>query len=177
MKLYNKSALIILLGTLSGVAAAGPAHHSSMQNHSMGHSGSMPHSMSHGEQTDEVPAFGVKGRLKDVTRTIDVGMFDTMTFSPEKVAIREGETVRFLITNEGKIPHEFVIGSKADLKAHAEMMRQMPKMKHAEENMVTLNPGQKSAIVWKFTTSGVVDFACLIPGHMEAGMTGVFNVN
>jgi uncharacterized cupredoxin-like copper-binding protein len=38
--------------------------------------------------------------------------------------------------------------------------------------MITLKAGQRAGIVWQFDKSGSVDFACLIPGHMEAGMMG-----
>jgi len=56
------------------------------------------------------------------------------------------------------------------------MMRKMPGMKHAEPNMITLNAGQTGGIVWQFDKAGEVDFACLIPGHMEAGMVGKVKV-
>jgi uncharacterized cupredoxin-like copper-binding protein len=69
-----------------------------------------------------------------------------------------------------------VIGDMNQLKEHAEMMRQMPSMKHATANMVTLNAGQSGGMVWQFGKAGSVDFACLVPGHMEAGMTGKVTV-
>jgi len=59
-----------------------------------------------------------------------------------------------------------------ELKSHAAMMRKMPGMQHAESNMITLQPGQRGGIVWQFAEAGNVDFACTIPGHLEAGMVG-----
>jgi len=56
------------------------------------------------------------------------------------------------------------------------MMRKMPGMQHAEPNMVTLAPGKRGGVVWQFSKAGQVDFACLIPGHMEAGMKGLITV-
>ena len=37
---------------------------------------------------------------------------------------------------------------------------------------ITLKPGQRGGLVWQFGEAGTVDFACLIPGHLEAGMVG-----
>ena len=63
-----------------------------------------------------------------------------------------------------------------ELKEHAELMRKMPGMEHDEPNMATLKPGQRGDIVWQFDKPGTVDFACLSPGHMEAGMVGKVKV-
>jgi uncharacterized cupredoxin-like copper-binding protein len=103
-------------------------------------------------------------------------MDDTMRFTPSQIRVEPGETVRFFIKNVGKIPHEMVIGSLAELKVHAEQMRKMPGMKHSEPNMITLGAGQRGGLVWQFDKAGTVDFACLIPGHMEAGMLGKVTV-
>lgn len=137
----------------------------------------------HGEHTHAAPGLetpmshalspgGGPGDPSQVTRTIEIGMLDTMRFSPGEVHVKAGETVRFAIANAGKLPHELVIGSLADLKAHAIEMRKNPGMRHDEPNAITLNPGQRGSLVWKFDRAGTVDFACTIPGHMEAGMIG-----
>lgn len=121
-------------------------------------------------------AAGKAGDPAKVSRTIALSMDDTMRFTPSQVSVKAGETIRFFIKNSGKIPHEMVIGTLSELKEHAEMMRKMPDMKHAEPNMITLGSGQRGGIVWQFTKAGNVDFACLIPGHMEAGMIGKVTV-
>jgi uncharacterized cupredoxin-like copper-binding protein len=100
-----------------------------------------------------------------------------MRFTPRDIKVNAGETVRFFIKNTGKISHEMVIGSLADLKAHAAEMQKMPGMKHSEPNMITLAPGKIGGLVWQFDQAGTVDFACLIPGHMEAGMVGKVKVD
>jgi uncharacterized cupredoxin-like copper-binding protein len=119
---------------------------------------------------------GRPGKPADITRTVDVTMNDTMRFAPNQLTFDEGETVRFSLQNKGLIPHEFVIGSMSELKEHAEMMRAMPAMQHAEANMLTLEAGAKGDIVWQFDKTGTVDFACLIAGHLEAGMKGSITV-
>lgn len=84
--------------------------------------------------------------------------------------------MRFIFGNSGKLQHELVLGSLGDLKKHAAMMRANPEMKYAEENMVLVEPGKSGVLIWKFTASGKVDFACLQPGHFEAGMKGKVGV-
>lgn len=116
--------------------------------------------------------FGEPGDPKRVSRTIEVLMDDAMRFDPAEIAVRAGETVRLSVRNPGKLAHELVIGPIAELQAHAEMMRRMPQMAHSEPNMTSLEAGQHGDIVWRFETPGAVDFACLIPGHLEAGMRG-----
>lgn len=125
---------------------------------------------------DESSAAGQAGDPAKVDRTIAVDMNDTMRFTPGQVSVKAGETIRFFIKNSGKMTHEMVIGTTEEIKQHAEMMRKMPGMKHAEKNQVTLDAGQRGGIVWKFDKAGEVDFACLVPGHMEAGMVGKVKV-
>ncbi len=163
----KKTLSILILSTLPALALAAGSHGGGhemkdgtmMQGHDMS-------SMNKGDSGDAAK----------VTRTIELVMDDTMRFSPSQFNVKPGETVRFFMKNNGKIPHEMVIGSVAELKEHAAMMQKMPGMKHAEPNMITVNPGQKGGLVWQFPQAGTVDFACLLPGHMEAGMIGKVKV-
>jgi len=119
---------------------------------------------------------GKPGDPKGVSRTIQVVMSDDMKFTPARIDVKRGETIRFVVRNAGRVKHEMVIGTMAELKQHAELMRRMPGMEHADENQVTLAPGKAGELVWQFTKAGAVDFACLEPGHFEAGMTGSVRV-
>ena len=103
-------------------------------------------------------------------------MTDSMRFTPAEVSVQQGETVRFVVKNSGAVKHELVIGSLKELKEHAAMMIKMPGMEHAEDNMVTVAPGKTGEVVWRFTQAGKVDFACLQPGHYDAGMKGLVTV-
>ena len=124
-----------------------------------------------------IPSAGRPGDAAKVARTIDVSMDDSMRFNPNSIRVKAGETVRFFIRNTGSLDHEMVIGTLAELKEHSAMMKKMPTMQHAEPNMIRLAPGQRGGIVWQFDKPGIVDFACLVPGHMEAGMVGKVTVN
>ena len=119
---------------------------------------------------------GMPGRISEADRTIRIAARD-IAFNVTRVQVRAGETVRFVITNTGKLRHEFVIASHAEHLEHRAMMRQMPNMEMGSEpNAVTVDPGQTKSIVWKFGKARDVEFACDIPGHAEAGMTGIFKV-
>lgn len=124
----------------------------------------------------EQKAWGIAGNPKAVTRTIEVNMADSMRFTPDKLEVRQGETIRFVHANGGKIMHEFVLGTKPELDAHAALMKKFPGMEHEEPYMAHVPAGKKGEIVWQFNQVGEFDFACLIPGHYEAGMVGKITV-
>jgi uncharacterized cupredoxin-like copper-binding protein len=120
--------------------------------------------------------FGREGDLKKSSRTVRIDMSDRMRFSPDRLTIRQGETVKFVVRNSGKTMHEMVIGSMKELKEHAEMMKKHPGMEHEEPYMAHVAPGKTETIVWQFTKAGEFHFGCLIPGHFEAGMVGRISV-
>ena len=120
------------------------------------------------EDTD----FGREGDPQRVSRTIQVEMADSMRFTPADVTVKRGETIKFVIHNDGKLLHEMVLGTVAALKEHAALMKRFPEMEHADSNMAHVKPGAKGEIVWQFTKAGDFQFACLQPGHYEAGMVG-----
>jgi len=119
---------------------------------------------------------GLPGKAANVSRTIKVDMTDNMRFTSADIAVKQGETIRFVVQNSGKIKHEMVLGTAKELKEHYEVMKKNPEMEHADENMVSVAPGKTGEIVWQFTKSGKIDFACLQPGHYDAGMKGLVNV-
>lgn len=122
-------------------------------------------------------AIGKAGVAAKVNRTITVDMTDDMRFSPGSISVRRNETVRFIVKNSGQVKHEFVLGTAKELKEHNEQMKKFPEMEHADPNMVTVAPGKSGEVIWQFTQAGKVDFACLQPGHYDAGMKGAVNVS
>jgi len=122
---------------------------------------------------------GVPGNAKKPARTVTVVMSDsdgTMKFAPEKLDVKKGEQVRFVIQNKGALKHEFTLASVKDNDKHAEMMKKFPDMEHDDPNAKSVDPGKTAEIVWRFTKAGTFEFACLIPGHREAGMHGTVTV-
>ena len=124
------------------------------------------------EDEHHTDILGKPGDPNKISRTIDVEMSDTMRFSPSDIKVKRGETIRFVLKNNGKVRHEMVLGSIEELKEHAALMQKFPEMEHADPNMVSVEPGMTGELVWQFTKAGTFDFACLQPGHFEAGMVG-----
>ena len=124
----------------------------------------------------EEHAFGKEGDPARATRTIAIDMTDMMRFTPVDIKVRQGEIIRFVVKNKGKMMHEMVIGTMDELKEHGEMMKKHPGMEHDEPYMSHVSPGRKQELTWHFTQPGEFYFACLIPGHFEAGMIGKITV-
>lgn len=124
----------------------------------------------------EVTDFGQEGDPKKVTRTVKVDMADSMRFTPADLTVKRGETIRFVVHNGGKVLHEMVLGTQKALAEHAELMKKFPDMEHADPSMAHVKPGKSGNIVWQFTKAGEFQFACLQPGHFEAGMVGKLTV-
>jgi len=124
----------------------------------------------------EQKAWGIAGEAKAARRTIEIRMSDDMRFSPDRIEVREGDTVRFVVRNAGRVMHEFVIGTRPELDAHAALMVKFPGMAHDEPYMAHVGPGETGEIVWTFNRAGDFEFACLIAGHYQAGMVGKIRV-
>ncbi len=116
--------------------------------------------------------WGIAGDAAKVRRTIHIDMGDDMRFKPDRIEVRQGETVRLAIRNSGKLLHELVIGTQKELDEHAALMQKFPDMEHDEPYMAHVSAGKSGAIVWNFNRTGEFDFACLIAGHYQAGMRG-----
>ena len=132
----------------------------------------------HGDMHKEM-AIGMPGKAEAVDRTIDVTMRETddgeMIFEPAAFDIKEGETIRFAVTNKGEIEHEFVIDTMEGNAEHKESMAKMD-MEHDDPNSVRLDSGMEGEVIWTFANEGTFEFACLIPGHYESGMHGPLDV-
>ena len=134
------------------------------------------HAKKAGPVIKEQKEWGIAGDAKAVTRTITLTMTDSMRFTPDKIDVKQGETIKFEIKNAGAMLHELVIGAKKDLDEHAAMMVKFPGMEHDEPYMAHVAPGKTGQIIWTFNKPGSFDFACLNAGHYQAGMVGKITV-
>ena len=123
----------------------------------------------------EWAAFGEPGKPSAVTRTIAITARD-MRYSTKFLAVKTGETIRFVITNKGPSKHEFVLGTRAFHQRHIKEMEAMPDMEMDDANSVDVTPGQVKSVVWRFTKPGDYVFGCDMPGHFQAGMFGTIAV-
>ncbi len=135
-----------------------------------------PHKAKTSAVVKEQKDWGIAGDAKSAKRTITLTMSDTMRFTPDKLEIKQGETIRFVVKNQGKQLHEMVIGTKKELDAHAALMVKFPTMEHDEPYMAHVSAGKSQNLVWTFNRAGEYDFACLIAGHYQAGMVGKISV-
>jgi uncharacterized cupredoxin-like copper-binding protein len=99
-------------------------------------------------------------------------MSDEMRFTPSEIKVNRGDTVRFVIKNDGQLPHEMVLGTMDELLEHAELMKKFPGMEHSEPYMAHVAVGGTEEMGWQFTRAGEFFYGCLVPGHFDAGMKG-----
>ncbi len=137
--------------------------------------GEAAHARSAITSREQLP-WGIAGDLSRANRTIVIRATDAMRFHPDRIEVRLNETIRFVIRNEGRLMHEMVIGTQTVLDEHAALMRKFPDMAHDEPYMAHVPPGKSGEIVWHFNRAGDFAYACLIPGHYEAGMVGRIRV-
>ena len=140
---------------------------------------------------------GEKGKLSEVSRTIEIKMYDNY-YEPKEIKIKKGETIKFIVHNYGELVHEFNIATKEmhikhqpemmkmveneilladriDKKKMKEMSKEDHSMAHSHSNSVLLEPNQSAELIWKFSTDTNLEAACNVPGHYESGM--VANIN
>lgn len=161
--IVTTSAMLVVIGALM-IAPMAAAH------------SDKPHASQKKTISADEHAWGREGDPKKATRTIRIKMADNMRFTPDTIEAKQGETIKFVVSNNGKVMHEMVIGTKQELAKHAELMKKHPNMEHDEPYMAHVAASKKIDLVWQFTKAGVFEFACLIPGHFEAGMRGTIRV-
>jgi uncharacterized cupredoxin-like copper-binding protein len=136
--------------------------------------GEAPHAA--GAVRREQKPWGIAGDPRRVSRTVEVVMNDAMRFVPDRIEVAQGDTLRLVLRNTGRLMHEWVLGTREELAAHAALMARFPGMEHDEPYMAHVAPGRVGEIVWHFNRAGTFGFACLIAGHHEAGMIGKLEV-
>jgi uncharacterized cupredoxin-like copper-binding protein len=128
-----------------------------------------------GDSHHESFSAGEPGDPKKPARIVNVVMREgdgKMMFVPDRLEIKKGEQIKFVLRNNGDLDHEFLLATTAENLKHAEEMKKNPDMEHDEPNGKRLSPKKSAEMVWRFTKAGEFEYGCLIPGHREAGMTG-----
>lgn len=138
--------------------------------------GDEDHAKKTGPVRKEQKDWGIAGDANSVKRTIELKMTDNMRFTPDTIEVRQGETVKIVLKNDGQMLHEFVLGTKKELDEHAAMMAKFPTMEHDEPYMAHVPMSKTGEVIWTFNRAGDFDFACLIAGHYQAGMVGKVKV-
>jgi uncharacterized cupredoxin-like copper-binding protein len=117
-----------------------------------------------------------------VDRSINVTLLDSMKFTPDRIQVIAGETLKFVVRNTGKLTHEMVLGNAQDIAAHAKEMQTMAATGNTDHQhahgggagaiSVSVPAGESREWVVKFDNPVELEIACLVPGHFEAGMKG-----
>lgn len=157
-------------GATAATQDASDGRHANERHHG-GHAG-------HDHGTMETD-YGKPGNPDQPAREVKIAMVETdggMAFEPSRITVSKDEQIKFQVVNKGQLDHEIVIGTAEENDRHAAMMAENPKMKHDDPNALRLAPGKHGSFIWHFTKSGIFDMSCLIPGHKEAGMTGLVRV-
>jgi uncharacterized cupredoxin-like copper-binding protein len=160
--MLNAIRSIALVSTLASPVLLGSA--AIVQQGALAHSNG--HEFTAGEPGDPTEA----ARLVEIVMDEGPGR---MTYAPDRIEVRKGEQIRFVLKNVGALRHEFLIDTFANNAKHKLEMEKTPDMHHEEANGRHVEPKRTAELVWRFTKSGTFEIACLIPGHYEAGMKGV----
>jgi len=94
-------------------------------------------------------------------------------FSPARVDVRPGTTVRFVIRNADPIAHEFILGTEAQQALHEKVATPTH---DGIPGQASLDIGEVRTVVWTFASPGTLVYACHRPGHYAYGMKGVVRV-
>jgi uncharacterized cupredoxin-like copper-binding protein len=106
------------------------------------------------------------------TRTIAVTAHHSR-FEPDRITVKPGATVRFVVHNSDPIDHEFIIGPPAVHELHE---RGIP---HVHTGVVpgeiTVPAGATVETTWTFGPSGSppIAYGCHLAGHWAYGMHGL----
>jgi uncharacterized cupredoxin-like copper-binding protein len=134
------------------------------------------HGQGHGHGDSHHFAAGEPGDPGKAHRVVTVVMSEgpgTMTYNPDRIEVRKGEQIKLVLRNAGQLAHELVLDTPASNARHKAEMEKNPDMAHDEPNGRHVAPGRSAEMLWRFTKAGTFEYACLIPGHYEAGMKGV----
>jgi Uncharacterized copper-binding protein len=92
--------------------------------------------------TGSSPTAGTSGGV----RRIQVTMTDDMRFQPAQMQVSAGETIEFVVRNDGTIRHEFFLGGEDEQSSHEMEMREMGGMHDDEANGISVEPGQSKTL-------------------------------
>jgi uncharacterized cupredoxin-like copper-binding protein len=177
LTIFAACGVLFAVATLPAGAGSGPpGHKHDAAEFSAGEPGDVDKPSGHKHKTFSA---GTPGDSSKPARTVEVTMREadgSMSFAPDRIEVRQGEQIKFALKNAGTQDHEFVLATKEENVTHGKLMERFPEMEHDDPNGKRLAPQTSSEIIWKFTRKGTFEFACLIPGHYQAGMHGLIVV-
>ena len=109
-------------------------------------------------------------------RIVEIAI-DGMHYVPDRIVVKAGELVAFVVTNPDSIPHELYIGTASDQSAH-EVMHQAASspgqqaIPHGGYG-IYLEPRETGVVSYRFDRVGEIMLGCHLPGHWDQGMHAI----
>ena len=176
-RLVSAAILVAIVGACSASAArpAGSGSLAEQVDHGEGHSTAtaVPTTPAPASAAATPAPTGEPTAAPDADGVVEIAMTDAMRFEPSEITVNAGDSIRFVVTNVGVVPHEAVIGTPEEQRDHAEEMAAGEV--HYHSNGVLVEPGETGEFETWFP-AGQYLIACHLPGHYEAGMVGLLNV-
>ena len=121
---------------------------------------------------------GPSGTSTEKTSSTNVQVSETdFHINSAITSFSPGTAYHFVVTNNGKTVHEFMIMPKSQGSMSGMQMGDMDKM--ALASISNINPGETKTLDYTFpfsTAGSYPELACYLPGHYEAGMKQAITV-
>jgi len=119
----------------------------------------------------------------DEGRTVHIDMSE-FAFDPPQIVLAAGETVTIVLTNVGKVEHEFMAGTgvmsgmgyRDDWLAMAKPKGLAQHAEHGGAGILVAPHTTSKVILVVPAQTGQFEFGCFVEGHYEGGMHGVIVV-
>jgi uncharacterized cupredoxin-like copper-binding protein len=153
--------VMLVIGTAAGMPGpVGPS------NAGVGWPGSM---MGGGPIAGSQPGPGAPGFVVGTAatpRVVRIVATPDLRFVPNAVTVKQGETITFEVTSMGPLTHEFMVGPAADVAAD----------KPGTPEVADIGMMATGSVSYTFDGPGPYAFACHVPGHYVAGMSGTITL-
>ncbi|HET7727821.1 MAG TPA: plastocyanin/azurin family copper-binding protein [Candidatus Limnocylindrales bacterium] len=124
--------------------------------------------------TTPEPSASVSAEPAAVAR-IEVQLTDALRIEPAEMRVPAGVTVTFVVTNTGKVEHEFFLGDEKAQAAHEQEMQEMG-MGHDEAMGISVPAGETKELTVTFPEPGSMLAGCHLPGHYAGGMVATVTI-
>lgn len=126
------------------------------------------------------PAAGQDAVVGPDARVVELAITADARFSPDRIAVKTGETIRFVVSNPTSSDHELFIGSSAEQTMHhaAHLGLALPEQAAVPHfgYGIFLPAFGDGVLEYHFAEAGQVLIGCHLPGHYEGGHVATVTV-
>lgn len=181
-KLMLLLSLVLAIGLLAGCAQDNEHAEGSEHGHEDEHAEEVGEGQDDSEQgTEEEPA---PEKNEEASNVIEIIGYD-IGYEKDQVTIPQGEKVKVVFKNEGKVFHDWVIKEMpVEVLAQSSGGEHGHNDGHGDESdghslegdggalHLNAEPGEQASVEFVVKNSGKYKYDCTVPGHKEAGMLG-----